>query len=437
MNDDWMEKIKRISDAHQEQVPDRIWNTVKEHLPQKKTRRLLPWFFWTASSVVGFLLLAYSINGNLEFDNTGDLHMNPIASTQNIAAPTSEHSITDERMISSETSLVSASRNSAVSEARDKVHVKINKSQKLIHQSDIVQSVSKIVDPKVSSENSDVSNLENPEISERASISAAQTLEIKSPLSNAFISSSIKRDHGIDCYSFSSRRKPFLGVEVYAGPAYYPRQLSGETVEDNIYIKRRNETESSELSFLAGARMGLYFRKVSIKLGLEYQQIYEQFNYRNLNDYRIVTIYDTNHVEIGRDTFPGQRTIRNHNYHRLINIPLSLAYHHRIGRSQLSVEPGIAVNVWSRHQGVIYNSQIKPIALNSPNDQGTVIFKNRVGFSASLNFQWLTPLTSRVDIFAAPGLQYYFSPFNTGTYSLDQNYWSLQLKLGMRYKFLW
>jgi len=432
MNDEWMNKIKNMADLNHELVPEYIWENVKPHLPKK--RRTPFWIFPLLASgiLLGTWMYTRSAKSDALLESTTPIKVETVPAPTKALAEISNslnvHSIqkdqTNHLKTKPNSSQLSKVNPSPILESNP--INKVEDSPATLSNSNDPAAFSKesfLVDEvaEVKSFINDQSNILPVEILESKSISLLETPAF--PLFQG----------GVNCYSFSGGGRPWLGLEVYAGPGYNPHSLSDNAAETSAYIAARKNTESSQLSFVAGIRAAYHKKNWTVRAGLMYQQIYEQFNYINNNDYKIVAVYQDS-VLVRLDTLLGTRTIKTHNFHRMIHLPLSVSYGVRIGRSFMSIQPGIGINLYSTHRGRIYQPSLQPGWFTTGSGSGFEIYKTNVGFFGSLDLNWYTPLYDRLGFFVEPGLMYFVSPFNKKEYNIKENYFSVNLKLGLSYQ---
>ena len=117
----------------------------------------------------------------------------------------------------------------------------------------------------------------------------------------------------------------------------------------------------------------------------------------------------------------------------MIHIPISFAYEFRRENIWYSVQPGIGINIWSNHRGIIYDSFLRPTSVQTASTTGQDVFKTRVGAFAFLNFQVSKSISPDIKIFMEPGVIYFMNTFSNRDFSLDQRYVSYHIKLGINY----
>ncbi len=335
MNDEWMNKIKNMADLNHELVPEYIWENVKPHLPKK--RRTPFWMFPLLAS--GILLSTWMYTRSVKSDAL--LEKTVPINVETVPAPTKA------------LAEISKTLNVHSNQKNHTNHLKTNSNSKQLSKvnpspNNEVNPINKIEDsPSIWSKSNDPiarpmeplladeANEERSFLANQSDIIPAEILESKS-ISLLDIPAFQLFKGGVNCYSFSGGGRPWLGLEVYAGPGYNPFSLSENASETSAYIAARKNTESSQLSFVAGIRAAYHKKNWTVRAGLMYQQIYEQFNYENNNDYRIVAVYQDS-ILVRLDTILGTRIIKTHNFHRMIHLPLSISYGVRIGITFMSI----------------------------------------------------------------------------------------------------
>ena len=438
MKKDWTDQIRKLANENQRPLPEHIWEELIPHLPQPKNRKPIAFFYFAMLSIaiLFFLLLGWRFIAHDQEQNS------TTNTTLAIKAETTAEK-NDGAATGAETSLKETESQTTGQQSADKL-TGASKSQglkKVIHRNIITLQADNIktilqenIDPSIAATEADrmqqLQHFENILFlpAKLGTIRGIGTREIPIPEWN------FRNPGKSDCFDFRKSKKNYFSLDIYAGPSYNPYSLKDQRGDLNTYIQKRQETEEVKLGFLAGIRAGYHISNYAILAGLEYQQFYEQLNYRNLEETKIVMVYKDS-VLLYSDTIRGERIVKTHNYHRLFNIPLSLSYTFKWKSFNISILPGIGLNLSASHKGKILDLTNQPADFSSNVANSNFnIYDTQVGTYAFLNFQFAQKLNQKFDWFVEPGFTHFFKPFNKANYPADQSYQSVQIKLGIRLK---
>lgn len=240
-----------------------------------------------------------------------------------------------------------------------------------------------------------------------------------------------------NCYDFAQHPNVLL-LDAYLGPSLTRKEM--RTGPDNQpYLADRRKTERRDWSFNAGVRASLLLdRHFLFRTGLHYDQINEVFEYIDPNSVEViirqttqiingqpVTVIDTLGVEY------GENYLKTYNRFGMLDIPLELGVELRNGRTGLSLNGGIALNVLFWKRGAILSPIDGRPAYFTP-DNGTVdVFRTHAGLSAIGSIQWFCHLRPRLRVFAEPYGRMVLRPVNIPNHPVEQRYGILGLKVGM------
>ncbi|MBK9270099.1 MAG: hypothetical protein IPM48_00745 [Saprospiraceae bacterium] len=426
MKEEWTDKIRNMANMHQEHVPEYIWENVKPHLPQKKRNRF--WFIPIICMGLTIGMFLYKGSNSIQPTKSSSAWRNdqelPL---QNSTNQNKINDLTHE--------YTSASQNSLPASIYDDEG--LAKKAELKHTSNVLKPNSqeglraRNISEEEKSLVSESETFIRHEDKQQIEIEV-EALDPKQP-ELLGIQTLKKLNKGIDCYSFSGKASKWWAIEAYIGPGYSPFTLNEQASEMSNYISARRNSEKENVSSIAGVRLAYHLKNWTFRAGFAGQQIYEQFNYVNNDDYRIVAVYEDS-VLIRLDTIPGTRIVKTHNYHRMIHIPLSIAYGVRVGRSSLSIQPGIGINLFATHKGTMFQPNLQRNGFTTGSGSGFEVYRTNVGLFASLDVNWFMPVYNRIGFFIEPGLMYFLNPFNTSDLPVNENYISTNVKFGLSYR---
>jgi len=438
MTNNWMDIVRKKLYFQEKKVPDHIWITVQKNLPQKRKRNKFYFsIFYSGIVLIGtFSLLwfiqnvnpsnldnSYTQKGNVKITNRGN---HPIL--KQLQSSPDDVRLSNELQSSSiNSNLVNGIKNVTFNDKRYKKEKNISQNNNANQNKNlkIANSIKReIFEP----------NFEAPNNIQILKAELFNMNFLPQKLGKIIIDSKEKFMIGIhtECYNFNKNQGRGFAIELYAGPGYNPYLLTAKTTESQDYRKSRINSESSMVSGIIGIR-GIYtFSKIALRAGLEYQHIHEKFKYRNTNDYKVIEVYTDSQL-VRKDTIYGARYLSINNYHRMLHIPISMAYEFNKGNIGYSIQPGVGLNIWSSHKGIIFDHLLRPKSVHSAGASGGEVFKTKVGIFAFMNFQVSKRISPNIKMFVEPGIMYFISTFNNIDYILNQKYISYHVKLGLNY----
>ncbi|MEP7197945.1 MAG: hypothetical protein ABI851_15610 [Saprospiraceae bacterium] len=439
MKQSWLDYIRNMENTKQTQVPDRIWQNVKLHIPQaKKSKRIIP-FYWLflflgGAGTVGLIISKSNSNNSITVNINQESHQ--VLNQKKSEVVNNEINTNHDELNLSKTY-----------DEKSNLELKsINNSEtKKVNFQKVPNRFKQIVE----SSKPDDSNLNELQISEQSisevSISEQSNQEFREieniiPLdiriqipillnnTNKHILPKVEIG---ECYDFRKRIKPSFYCEAYLGPQYSPFTLKSSSPDDDQFLNRRESTEKSQVSALGGVRIGMNIKDFHIKAGLEVQSIYEKLNFTNGNDTQIVNVIVNGNL-IRTDTVSGKRIIKFHNFHSLLSVPVSLGYQINLNNQQLLFNAGVAFNLYAWHKGALLDTINRPSYFNSSVSSQ---YNSKVGLAPFASIQWISPISHNLNFFVEPSIQIYLSRFTSKINPIEQRYKNINLKLGLQYSF--
>ncbi len=436
----WTDYIFEMEKSKSPQVPTHIWDNIVPHLPQPKKDRkpifLLLSLVLIASSIVSYNTLKNTSTQNNEASKLISIGSSNIENQYSNVEKSNtrnqfEDSNTNDALNLDETIL----SNIRESKSKSKNILATNKS-KIVN-----RKINSFVIPTINSDSEgsvqqiNTSNSINSVFENQAQAVNQPTFSVNQLENSKIVLLPIVKTPYLllntrgDCYEFNKKSKPKYSIDIYAGPQYSPNKFKAKTNESSYSAGLRESTESANLSFLFGVRANVAVSNLMMKAGLEYQNIYNQLNHVIGFDTSI-TVRTLNGQVIGVDTVYGKRTIKNHNYHRLVSLPISIGYQKKLRENSLQINAGFSLNLWMQSTGALLDSRLRPVHFNSPLD----IYKSSLGFSPFINLQWSGPIMHNLRYFVEP--QFQLNPsFDNSSYGIKHTMNSYQLKFGLQYLF--
>jgi len=230
-----------------------------------------------------------------------------------------------------------------------------------------------------------------------------------------------------------------LFLEVYLSPDI---PLSKTSSTNAAYLQHKDSTSKMQLSYTVGLKLSALFgNHISGKIGFQYSQINEKFNYTNKNATRIVP------VVIQRSLADAYGTIRTvddtsnliqsgtqykltYNHYKSIDIPVLIGYEIGGDRFKAAFSTGIILNIKTSYSGDILDTSLSPVDINS-ND----VYKSNTGMSLYFGLSLATKLNNNFQLFTEPYIRYRLSNM-AGTYQpFTQKINVGGLSFGLKYNF--
>jgi len=230
-----------------------------------------------------------------------------------------------------------------------------------------------------------------------------------------------------------------LALEVYLSPDI---PFSKTSSTNTAYLRSKDSTSQMQLSYTIGARLSALFgNHIVAKIGLQYSEINEKFNYANNNAIRTVpvviqrfladaagtmrVVFDTSNL-----TQAGTQYKLTYNHYKSIDVPILIGYETGNDRFKAAINTGLILNINTSYNGDLLDSSLNPIDIGSNN-----VYKSNTGVSLYLGLSLATKLNNRFHLFTEPYIRYRLSDM-TGTHEpFTQKINVGGLSFGLRYNF--
>ena len=245
------------------------------------------------------------------------------------------------------------------------------------------------------------------------------------------------------CPSAREQVKNNLHLEIFASPDYTRKTIQNAGGVDEVFLNRKDSTESPRLSFSAGFRLTKTFGENFLpKTGLQYSQINEKFSYRSENERKQTTlitirkeILATGDTLMIRDTSTieqiGYRVKTTYNRYRSIDVPLIAGYQWGNDNLKAAVSAGVILNLYSWQKGESLDTSYVPVAFNK---DGGRTFKRNIGIGLYTGFSVLKKAGENTWLFAEPYFRYNVSKLTNNRSLFNQKFDVAGLNIGIRYK---
>jgi hypothetical protein len=242
------------------------------------------------------------------------------------------------------------------------------------------------------------------------------------------------------CPSDRKLRNTDWDLEIYASPNYAFKSVTNTTASQ-AYINRKDSSERSQISFTAGFRIVKPINdRFSLKTGLEYSQINENFTYRSENEIktttvvtvRTITLANGNTVTVSDTSVVQQIGFKNNtikNRYKSFDIPALVSYQFGNDDLRIGINAGVIFNVSSWYQGVFLDTTLNAQPLTKETNMS---YKNNIGMGIYTGISITKRLNYNTSIFAEPFLRYNLSDMTTPQSSFKQRFSVGGLSIGLR-----
>ncbi len=261
-------------------------------------------------------------------------------------------------------------------------------------------------------------------------------------LKNLLMKQGNKKLPVIQCPTIGGPSRNDLYLELYASPDYVMRSMSSRDPHSNSYLQRKDSSESMQVSFSFGARLSKSLTDhLLAKIGLQYTQVNQKFNYQQENEKRQVTVITTHTIVqspgdtvIVRDTSSyeqiGYLKKSTVNKFRSIDIPVILSYEWGNDQWKFAANAGPIINLYSWYNGQMFDSSAGAHLVSS--SQG--VYKHNIGLGIYAGVSVMKTISENMEIFAEPYFRYNFSNMTQPGQPFTQKFKTAGLSLGIRYK---
>lgn len=241
------------------------------------------------------------------------------------------------------------------------------------------------------------------------------------------------------CYSFRGHPLDIRAIyfDALVTPEYARRTLSTEDRTMLNYRNLRNQTENYAWAGSVGLRMSVVGNSgMAYRVGLNYSQITENFDYTTQTEERITIInrYDEQGNFIGTDTTieMGTQHIQHCNRYKMVDIPLIFGYEIEAAKFALTLNAGAYVNIVFQQEGEFIAPDFQVVDFNSAFDDNATYFRKQLDLSwfASVGFNY--KLSNRLQWVVEPQIRYFPTSFTHNEFPIQQNYLNFGLSTGLR-----
>ncbi len=243
------------------------------------------------------------------------------------------------------------------------------------------------------------------------------------------------------CPSDKKLRNTDWDLELYTSPDYAFKQVSNNTASQQ-FMERKDSSETARLSYSAGFRIVKPINDhFSVKAGLQYSQINENFTYKTENEVKTTTVITVRDITLANGTTVsvsdtsvlqqvGFKTNTVRNTYKSIDVPVLLGYQFGNDDFKVGINAGVIVNLSSWYKGVILDTALTAQPLTKDNN---VVYKNNIGLGIYAGISFIKRISYNTSIFAEPYLRYNLSDMTTPQSIYNQRFSIGGLSLGLRF----
>lgn len=232
-----------------------------------------------------------------------------------------------------------------------------------------------------------------------------------------------------------NKTKPVFSLEAVGGSFKTYRKLEAFSDEYEQYLNERKNSEKVRPGISGGLQFLLRLPNgITLKSGIHYTQINEQFEYfdKIKDRFTIINVTDPGSVVPRADTIYETQLQVTQNKLRTLDLPLLIGMHKQYKSFSFGVFAGGYINLLFKPKGTIIGfADFKPISVvgNDP------VFKDKVGVSWYGNLDFAYEFRSGFHFTLQPYVRFFPSYFNDPDYVINQQYLNTGLVAGIRKTF--
>ncbi len=470
----------------QMQPSEAVWENVAAQLQQKKKKR--GFIFWRNSLLLGMLLLSSTLLGIRLFQpktSTPPSELSevtsPTSSTSaslttsstafNEKAPTHEESInlnsstilennntykSNNQIVKSNSNKKSNLSNTSFTLATTTIEPTTSSTENIFTtKNTALKDEAKVLESNVgeglSSSNTSVLNTNSANTNSQLSFEAVEQL---SPAKPNLLESKIDMPEKIDYYPgktrFKKRDKYCYGdntpdhafsMETYTSISLIDKSLTSKSSQYNSLLSEKNKLEKGLMAWGIGVR-GIYTfkRDWSFRMGLEYNQIREQFTHQDpttkITTYIYIIQTETGPKEVTTTkTEKGLTITETVNKLNFIELPISAGYRFRNTKWAIGVNFGASIGLLLDPSGNTLDENKNMVSFDNLAQKGKAAFANTTGMSLMGSIRFEMPFKNESYLFFEPTLKYQLKSISGTNYPIEQRYNFTGTQLGLGFKF--
>lgn len=221
-------------------------------------------------------------------------------------------------------------------------------------------------------------------------------------------------------------------IELYAGPDYVFRSLTDDTA-NSVYLQQRKGSTKYLFAYSVGMRYTKVFGSgMSVRTGINYSQINEQFKSEKGRITQNVYIINNNGDTTGSYVQSGTQYKTSTNKYKSIDIPISVGYEMGNGRLHTNINAGAMINISSSQKGFMLDYNGNTVDISSGKSSSVYQYKTKAGVSFIGATSIYYKLTESIHVMAEPYIKLSLSPMTKPEISLKEKFHTTGIRLGVR-----
>jgi hypothetical protein len=250
------------------------------------------------------------------------------------------------------------------------------------------------------------------------------------------------------CPTFRMRRRGMgekaFYVDAFVAPEYVMRSFIKNLPESEKLLTARDSVEKTQYAVSTGVRASFVFGNgLAIRAGAIYNQINEKARFDSLGIGTITTTYKVNSLPNGQlDTVSIIRTVTDgvfrktrYNHYRTIDVPVQIGFEKNLKNGWgIGINGGAIFNITAWRKADIVGADLRQLTVSSGINEPNTVFSTRLGVSLMSSIAVYRQLTDNLQFVAEPSLRYGLQPITRTDYALKQQYSTVGLLMGLRFK---
>ncbi len=244
--------------------------------------------------------------------------------------------------------------------------------------------------------------------------------------------------------SLKDIRKGQWFVEGYGSLDFNTKNIQAPGFNTD-YLRMKDSSHQLTTGYSGGIKIGKRFGQyLALKIGLQYKQINERFEYISQNVSKSSSIITTRTFlnDIGQtlslqDTSYlsqlGYSVKKVNNSYKNIEIPLTVGYEKKYKKLTVGINLGIIANIQSYYKGQTFDTSYQITSLGAKN--GTGFYKSQSNLSLFGSAQLLYQLPHHIELFTEPYLRISIGNSSISDIGYNQRFNGMGISTGLRFSF--
>jgi hypothetical protein len=415
---------QKISESHQIDPPEFIWDRIEEHL-DKKQRRIPVWIWFIGLILSGIALFAYISNEDKPTvaSNTSSKQSNPTFAIEANAQP-----VQNVPSSKANNNTIKASKSEENEQIQSRKNILgSNPTRTLLSVSNVNQKVASYTTDAFVFAGTQMLD-HTKEISTLSTINWLQN-EHNSTYCESIFKSKIAPKDDIVCHDFKIKKWPKYFIEPGLTLGSPIKSISGNA-EYNQLLGLRRQTENAWYSWGAYLHVGMSFKNgLYAGLGVDYLQAKERFILVNEAITKMIINFDPQTgLPIDTSFVTGNLVNKGEIRYNTVDIPVLVGYltHHKVWN--FGAEVSARYNVYFDAQGKTYNQNLNISRIeNEPN-----MYKSNIGWSGKASFIVSYNFGKSTQFLLKPYYWWQFNPINESNNPITTKWSGTGLEFGWR-----